>query len=197
MVTCNDDQILSGIQAVNQKLVASVYSDCFNSIKFMVCNNHGSIDEAQDVFHDALLIILHQGKDPTFSLTCSFRTYLYAIGRNLWIRNLLYKGKWVSINSAKFQNTLLTCKECYAFEVCIIEEQMYMYQRHFASLTKQSQMVIKMMLGKYTTEEIMKAMRFSSMAYTRKRKHQCKQALIRRIQSDPDYPRLLRNFSDL
>jgi FixJ family two-component response regulator len=74
--------------------------------------------------------------------------------------------------------------------VSIQEEKMAMIQRHYDTLTERCKKIIRLMLKKSSTEQIMKAMGFSSVAYTRKRKYQCKHSLIKRIKSDPDYQRL-------
>ncbi|NCD26941.1 MAG: hypothetical protein EOL86_15330 [Deltaproteobacteria bacterium] len=193
MKTLNDDQILAGIRACNPKVLNHVYSVYFNSIKQLVCFNHGTTDEARDVFQDALLVIFKRTNDPSFFLSCSFKTFLFAIAQNLWLRKLHQKKKFVSLDNEVSDSSFLFCLECLEFEITIQEERLLMYHRHFDTLTQQCKEIIKMMLEKYSTEEIMKIMDFSSIAYARKRKYQCKQSLFRRIQSDPDYPRLKSN----
>lgn len=65
--------------------------------KFFILKNNGDIDEAKDVFQDAIIVLYQKTKNPDFKLTCTIKTYLYSIVRNLWLKVLAKKKKTLSI----------------------------------------------------------------------------------------------------
>lgn len=192
MECLNDNQILAGIRNCDEKIVAKVYAECFSSIRHLVLYNQGTLDEARDLFQDAMVIICERLQKDDLELTCSFSTFLYAISRNLWFRRLHERKKTVCLDREISDRSLIP-SGCENANVSLMEERLLMFQRHFNSLTSSCKKIIKLILKKSTTNQIMKAMNFSSVAYTRKRKYQCKHSLIKRIKADSDYHRLKDN----
>jgi len=189
MECTNDNRILAGIRNCDEKVVAAVYSECFMSIRHLVTYNHGTPDEAKDLFQDALVIVCERLQAENLELSCSFNTFLYAIARNLWFRRLAERGKTIYLDQEVPDDSLSPEKNP-VVAITTREEKMVLYQRHYDTLTESCKKIIRLMLKRASTEDIMKAMGFSSVAYTRKRKYQCKHSLIKRIKSDPDYQRL-------
>lgn len=54
----------------------------------LIISNSGNIDDAKDVFQEAILVFIKKLKDEEFTLNSKLRTYLYAICRNLWLKKL-------------------------------------------------------------------------------------------------------------
>jgi RNA polymerase sigma factor (sigma-70 family) len=65
-----------------------LYSKYFTSIAQYITNNNGSIADAEDIFQEAMLVLLNKIKDPNFILTASLQTYFFAIVKNLWLKKL-------------------------------------------------------------------------------------------------------------
>jgi RNA polymerase sigma factor (sigma-70 family) len=189
MECINDNRILAGIRDCDEKVVAAVYSECFMSIRHLVTYNHGTPDDAKDLFQDAMVIVCERLQAGNLELSCSFNTFLYSIARNLWFRRLAARGKTIHLDREIPDDSLSPVRQ-QKVSVSIQEEKMAMIQRHYDTLTERCKKIIRLMLKRSSTEQIMKAMGFSSVAYTRKRKYQCKHSLIKRIKSDPDYQRL-------
>lgn len=193
MTNFNDKEILAGIRNGNKQVLQYVYSECFNSIRHLVCFNRGTLDEARDVFQDALVIICERSMDEEFTLVCSFRTFLYAIARNIWFRRLSEKVHCMHHEMEIPDTRYMPSDDSIEYKATVQEERMILYQHHFEKLTESCKAIIQMMLEKASTKRIMQIMKFSSIAYTRKRKYQCKQSLINRIHADPDFLRLKEN----
>lgn len=56
-----------------------------------VIDNSGSSDDAKDVFQDAMFLLFKKVQDVNFQLTSKLSTFLYGIGRNLWLKKLTKK----------------------------------------------------------------------------------------------------------
>jgi RNA polymerase sigma factor (sigma-70 family) len=65
-----------------------LYNDCFASIAHYIVKNNGSMADAEDVFQEAVLVLLKKIEEPNFTLTSSLQTYFFAIAKNLWLKKL-------------------------------------------------------------------------------------------------------------
>lgn len=81
----------------NNKAFEILYVEYFNMAKYFIVKNNGSIDEAKDVFQDSLIVLFEKTKNPDFKLSCTLKTYIYSIVRNLWLKVLSKKKKNVSL----------------------------------------------------------------------------------------------------
>ncbi|MBX5438956.1 MAG: sigma-70 family RNA polymerase sigma factor [Thermoflavifilum sp.] len=57
-------------------------------IRAMVKKNNGLEEDAEDIFQETLIILLERAQSPDFTLTCSLKTYVYAVSRHLWLKRL-------------------------------------------------------------------------------------------------------------
>ena len=87
-----------GVREGDSTAISKLYKFHFPTIRHMIISNSGSDDEAKDIFQDAVMVLydkLIQGK---FELNSKLSTFLYAVSRRLWLKQLSSKG--TSVNSA-------------------------------------------------------------------------------------------------
>lgn len=65
----------------------------FPAIKKHIVRNSGTIEDAKDVFQDALVILYQKMKTGKFVLTVPISTYLHAVVKNLWLQELRKRKK--------------------------------------------------------------------------------------------------------
>lgn len=70
-----------------------MYHDYFGMIKYFVSKNNGSDDDAGDVFQDGLVIFYEKLNTPGFTLSCSIKTFIYAVCRNVWLKKLRQQNR--------------------------------------------------------------------------------------------------------
>ncbi len=85
-------------------------------ISVMVLKNSGSQEEADDVFQESIIALHRQVKQGRFEGKSSIKTYLYSIGKNLWIRQLSKINRHVALDMEKLEksayvDSLLTSNE--------------------------------------------------------------------------------------
>jgi len=86
-----------------------LYQDNFYKIYKFVKNNRGKKDDSEDLFQDALLVLMEKLQDDNFKLTASINTYVYAICKNIWFkksRNKSCQLTIVEINAPSFQESI-------------------------------------------------------------------------------------------
>jgi len=59
----------------------------------LVIVNSGSLEDAQDLMQDTLVVVIKNIRNPDFTLTSSLSTYLYAIANNIWLMELKRRKK--------------------------------------------------------------------------------------------------------
>ena len=90
-----DNQILEGIVSGDRSRINGVfrylYKVHYQGILKLVTSNKGTESDATDTFQNALLILYDQIKGNRFKGKSSVKTYLFAICRNLWLKELSKK----------------------------------------------------------------------------------------------------------
>ena len=101
----NDEEIVAGIQKGETCAMESLYKTHFPMIMRLVVNNGGDIDDAKDIFQEAIIILYDKITAGPFELSSKLKTYLYSVGRNLWFKKLTKKGIYSNIDD--FEDKLL------------------------------------------------------------------------------------------
>lgn len=86
--TEQDLQLLAGLAANDRQAVETIYRQHYGAIQTFILNNSGSVEDARDIFQEAIIVLYEKSKSDTFSLTCQLRTYVYSICRRLWLKRL-------------------------------------------------------------------------------------------------------------
>ena len=97
-----NERIIHALIDGDQEVLNNLYEEELPKIIKLVSDNSGTIENAKDIFQDALVIILEKVYQNRLNLTCSFSTYLYAICRNLWNEALRKKGKEIVTGENEF-----------------------------------------------------------------------------------------------
>lgn len=92
-----DAALLAGIHAGESKAFRQAHIAYFAMVRYFVLNNSGREEDAHDVFQDALVILYEQLRAGKFEQRSSLKTWLYAVCRNRWLKQLEKRGRMVSI----------------------------------------------------------------------------------------------------
>ncbi len=93
----NDQQIIEFFKAGNYSKASEKLYAYFPVIKKLVLKNSGSKQDAEDIYQEALIILINKTQNPEFKLTSSLNTYLYSICRLLWNDELKKKNKKIAV----------------------------------------------------------------------------------------------------
>jgi RNA polymerase sigma factor (sigma-70 family) len=86
--------IVSENRRVIDKTLARLRDTCFSQVKTYVLRNKGSIEDAEDVFQEGLMVLYDNIMMDRFQGTSTVKTYLFAICRNKWL-SILRKRKTI------------------------------------------------------------------------------------------------------
>jgi RNA polymerase sigma factor (sigma-70 family) len=73
--------------------IAILYKEYFPFLAMYVMHNHGSRQDAEDVFQETIVRFLDLVKNNRFRGESGIRTILYSINRNTWLNELKRRGK--------------------------------------------------------------------------------------------------------
>jgi RNA polymerase sigma factor (sigma-70 family) len=181
----NGQLILESLIKCNREVVDNIYQECFPSVKHMVISNSGNIVDAEDIFQDAMTLLLEKARKNKLELTCSIKTYLYSVCYNMWLKQLNRKTKEV-----KFAQDFDMPDESDQDHKIHTEKIYDLYWQNFDKLNPEYQKILNMYLSKYSMKEITIEMGYANENYAKVKKYMCKELLKKNIFNDPAYKEL-------
>jgi len=184
MIHFSDEAILEGLRLRSDYIINFIYKEFFPIIKFLVTENGGTAEDAEDIFQDGIIIIYSKINSSQFILTSSFKTYMYSVCRNLWLQKLT-KRKAIFDKLTDVEEFIDIPKSALQ-DATIAETEMHrIIQIHFLALAEDCQKVLKLFLKNIPLREIAAIMGYKTDKYAKTRKFLCKEELKKRIADDP------------
>jgi RNA polymerase sigma factor (sigma-70 family) len=192
MIHYSDEAILEGLRLRSDYIINFIYKEYFPLIKFLVNENGGSGEDAEDVFQDGIIIIYNKISLNELKLSCSFKTYMYSVCRNLWLQKLS-KRKAIFDKLTDVEE-FIDLPQDLLKEASIAEAEMHrIIQIHFLALPDDCQKVLKLFLKNIPLRDIAGIMGFKTENYAKTRKYLCKEELKKRIADDPRSQKFLKD----
>lgn len=95
-----DDELLMGLAEGTDEALMQLYRRYFPMVLHFVTANSGSEDEAKDIYQEALIVLYEKVRGGSFALHCQLKTYIYSVGRRLWLKQLAHKSRFM-VNDAE------------------------------------------------------------------------------------------------
>lgn len=182
-----DEDIFNAILSNDKDVLFFLYKHNFEKLLQLVKLGGGNEKDAEDAFHDALLIVFLKIRAKSLVLTCSIHTYLLAVAKLCW-------KKQINRNSINFsnlgENVDFMSEELKYDEDHFKIERRNLYLKHLEELPTDCKRLIKFIIEGFSLEEITKLMPFNSIEFTKTKRFRCKVMLIKKIQNDPQYNEL-------
>jgi RNA polymerase sigma factor (sigma-70 family) len=100
MQTVTDDILLEQLKTEDNASFQLLYKFYFPSVASYVKQNMGNSQDAEDIFQEAIIVLLQKVRQPKFVLTSALKTYLYAIAKNIWLKRLR-SNKLISVDECE------------------------------------------------------------------------------------------------
>jgi len=181
------DEFLIHLATGSEQGILKIYSNCYPSIEKYILSNNGTVQDAKDVFQDGLIVFYENQKSPDFQLLVKFETYLFAICKNIWLKQLRLKKR---SNAVTFDDDLVLIDEDF-IELELSRHYRYkLYKSKFNLLGNECKKLLTLFFQKKSMVEITRLLNYKNDSYTRKKKYKCKEKLTQLIKKDPDFNRL-------
>ena len=93
-----DREVLDRVSRGDERALDYLYKKHFRMMTRIVLNNNGTLDEAKDVYQEALLAFWQKAVSGKLVMTSKISTYLYSICLNLWRKELDRKSRQLESN---------------------------------------------------------------------------------------------------
>ena len=171
-----DNEIIISIREGNRnKPIKELYKE-FPKVKANIISSGGNAEAAEEIFHDALMLLIEKVSNPAFELTAKLSTYLYGIARFLWKNELRRLNK---NNELEWSDTLIMSEKDmgYAYER---EAKLQALEKIITSLSARCQAIFERFYYKNESmEKIAKALGFSSVNSAKTQKYKCMEHAIK------------------
>jgi RNA polymerase sigma factor (sigma-70 family) len=88
-----DTVLLEGLRNKADNAILEVYKKFYPPVEKYVLMNNGRELDAEDVFQNTVMILLSYVAKEDFILTSSIKTLVYAIARNIWLKQLRQRSR--------------------------------------------------------------------------------------------------------
>jgi RNA polymerase sigma factor (sigma-70 family) len=153
----------------------------------------GNHEEAEDIFQDAILILIENVLDRKFKGKSALQTYLFSIVRNQCIKRAQRSQKISTIS----QENLTEKSAKGTPETFFLNQEMAeVIQKAIHKLNPKYQEVLSLWILRYSMQEIADQLGYSSATVARVTKSRGLKELAQIIQKDPELKRLIKEVYD-
>lgn len=179
-----DQVLIEGLIKQDDAVVRKIYQLFFPGVRHWIHQNSGNDEDAQDVFQDTILVLFQKVREKDFTLNCSLNTYICAIARIIWLKELEKRKQYTQhiMRSEKDADITADILEQYEHN-----ERMFLYRNHFEKLSPDCRKVLTLFNEGKSITEITRIMGYSSEQHTKNRRYRCKLSLINSIRSTYGY----------
>lgn len=182
----SDQQLLEGIIEADPLRIKQIYDLALPSVIHWIKENNGTEADARDVYQEALIALFRKLEDGEFTLTCTLKSFLRIMCRNLWLAKVRNQKKFTATPLEDIEEVNLDDGLSKRLEQ---SEKEQLYFKHFDQLDENCRKILQWFFDKVSLKEIAFKLN-TSEGYIKKRKYLCKEKLMKRIQDDPVFEEL-------
>ena len=181
----SNEDYLKGIAENDYPTLNHIYQESLPAVIQYLKKNSGTVDDAKDVFQEAIVVIFNKVRANELVLTTSFHQYLFTVCRRMWLRKLkINKRKAVTSGAEKE----FIYEEEYE-EAFLKSRKWRLFNQKLGLLTQECQQVLKMAFNGRSTKEITQELGYTG-AYAKRKRYKCRSSLSDLINKDPEYYQL-------
>jgi RNA polymerase sigma factor (sigma-70 family) len=170
----SDEEIIRRIREGDEKVLLALYKRNIEPVRSLVMKNSGQIADAEDLLQETLVAIWQKAARPEFELTARLDTLIYAIARNLWLKQLRKQGR---LTATAFEDGDMDLPEA---EVKNEEEgdQSAVLAKYMEQLGSTCRELLSLFYyEQWDMEKIAEKMGFANADTAKAKKYQCKKKL--------------------
>jgi len=168
----NDKALLNALLEKREDAVSFLYKENKEYCSKYILNNGGSSHDVDDIYQETLVVFIQQVRTKKFREESSVKTYLYAISRRLWLKELSRNKKIVYSDNPQEDSEDLNENE--AEEMQLMLDRFKRLNFSLEKLGDPCKGIIKQFyLLKKSIQEIMNTFGYNSLASAKNQKYKC------------------------
>lgn len=178
----NDQELLAALRRSDSSAFRKVYVVHFNMVRYFILKNNGSEEDAHDIFQEAMVVLFEQLTAGKFELTSSLKTWLYAVCRNKWMKQLEKQKRNVRMTDFESADDVLLPDE-----IADENEKMVVLRKSLARLgVGCRKLLLLFYYFKKSMEEIATELNYTNADNAKSQKYKCLQKLKSVYSSTPE-----------
>jgi RNA polymerase sigma factor (sigma-70 family) len=163
-------EIINDLKGESNRAFGDLYKNYFGLVQHYIIRNNGSAEDAQDVFQEAMIVLVEKLRQDNFQLTASLKTYIMAISKYMWLnklRNGFRVTEFTDLHSNSFFEEI---------NLSIEQEKTYRdkLQAYMTKITGHcNRLLHDMFFKKKPIEQIQEEYGYSSKHNAQNQKHKC------------------------
>lgn len=186
-VRYSDEAIMNGLRERNTRYIEYFYKEYFQMVRTIVMKNSGSNADAQDLFHDGLIVLYDKLITGPLVLKASLKTYFHSICWHTWMRRLERKNKLLYTDESTVEEGLDAYGDSQEDIDEVLLERRRLMGKYFNQLPADCQKLLILYSQKVPFTEIAEIMNFKDASIVKSRKYKCKRMLKEKMKNDPNY----------
>ena len=89
----NDQHLIEALRTNDPRGIGKIYDLYAQQARRWVVSRNGSVDDARDVFQEALMVVYEKALDPGFKLTCPLGALLFVLYSRKWVDKIRQKNR--------------------------------------------------------------------------------------------------------
>ena len=170
-----DIEIIQNIKTGKRNKALQLLYKEYPKIEANICKSGGTKMEAEEIFSDALILLIEKVSDAKFELTSKLSTFLYGIARFLWLNELKKTNRKYEL---EWSDTLILVAEDLDFDFQQ-EEQLKLLEQVIAQVSEKCQDIFqRFYFKKESMQVIADALGFTSVNSAKTQKYKCLEKAI-------------------
>lgn len=176
------NNIIVDLKTENNFAFGKLYKDNFGKISNFVRNNSGNKADAQDLFQEAMMVLVEKLRQDNFQLTASIDTYVYAICKNLWFKKLRDKNYELSVDELQSFDFLTSINDSIEAEKTYLE----ILKGYLLKITDHcNRLIHDIFFKEKTIDQIQKDYGYLTRHNAQNQKHKCVEQ-IRKVKEEDE-----------
>ena len=186
-----ESEIIESIRnGENNKALNYLYRDPLNKIRKYVLTNSGSMDDANDVFQDAVITFFHYVRTGKYKEEYDLDGFLYRVAKNAWIDKVRKNSKMVaSFDHADFEEDA----DDNILAQLLSKEKLKFFHQIFDQLEENCKTILRYVLfEKKTMKEIKELLGYKHENVVKSQHYRCKQYFSKLLDKNEEIKNILK-----
>ncbi|TVQ45983.1 MAG: sigma-70 family RNA polymerase sigma factor [Saprospirales bacterium] len=165
-------------------------SGCEKIIYSQINYRNTNVEDAQDLFHEAFIILMEKLEQGEHQEQFSIRNYLLGIAKNLWKNKLISKQReHITDDFSAFEDwESVSCEGDF-----LADEKKSLVNGILETIDEKCKKILLLWMNSYKMEEIATRLELSSEKIARKYRYRCHKKLMQQLKNQPALMQELSN----
>jgi RNA polymerase sigma factor (sigma-70 family) len=170
-----DSKLLEGLRNGDDSALEDLFYKNRRPIAALVTRNHGTVDDAEDVLQEALIILWERVHKGTYEYQAKLSTFIYATAKNIWLRRLARQRRELPSVQETFE---IPVTDSNPIEELEENERIVAVQHAMEKIGNPCRdLLLLYYWEEQSMEEISRQLGFANADTVKSKKYQCKKAL--------------------